>query len=540
MTTIDPQLTAAGSRAEPSAGALARIGEWLTTSDHKRVGVSFVALSLLFALATAVIGALLGIERMDATTDLVDSGAMPQLFAFYRVMLTFGVLAPLGLGLAVAIVPLQLGARSLAFSRAAQGGFWAWALGMVLVVVTLVANGGPGGGDATMVELFLLAHLVAVLGLVVTAGAVATSVLTTRAPGMTMRRVPMFSWASLIGALGMLLVLPVLVAVLVLLAIDYRYGRSTFGAEWGILDWAGFAFTQPTTLVYAVPVFGLLLDAVATATRRRLPQRMVAYTGLGLAGLGLLAGVTVLGESLPQNVLRQDLNPFVGDVLPVALLHALPLLGPVVVLGVVGLALKAGRPKVLAAWVGALLAALLVLLGIAANVLYQVGDARVQGTVFEEGAWLAVSYGALLGALAGLAHWAPKLWGRRLPDVKVIPVFLLAALGTLLAAAPMLIAGFADQPAGITLFDYDGPQSLWNTLSAIGHLLTLLAVVAFVGLLVATVRSTEPAGDDPFDGQTLEWATSSPAPADNFAAVPTVTSAEPLLDLKPAATEGNA
>ena len=98
---------------------------------------------------------------------------------------------------------------------------------------------------------------------------------------------------------------------------------------------------------------------------------------------------------------------------------------------------------------------------------------------------------------------------------------------------PYLIAGFAKQPANASEFDYSGPQNLWNGLSAAGHLLMFVTVIAFVGLAARSFIKGADAGDDPWDGQTLEWATSSPAPYSNFADVHTVASAEPLLDLKP-------
>jgi heme/copper-type cytochrome/quinol oxidase subunit 1 len=352
---------------------------------------------------------------------------------------------------------------------------------------------------------------------------VATSVLTTRAPGMNMRRVPLFAWGALIGSLAMLLLLPVLVATLVMVAVDHRYGRNTFGGNTGIGDWVGFAFTQPATFVYALPVFGFAAEAVATATRNRFPLRGVAFTGIALVGTGLFAGVTQTQASLPRDVLHQGFGGFLADVLPFLLLEALPVLGPVVLLGVIGLALKPPtRPRLSAAFVAGILGA---------------------GTVFEEGAWLYISYGLVIAALGALTYWGPKLWGRRIDDKKSLPLVGLAFIATVLAALPLYIAGFAKQPAGATQFDYSGPQNLWNTLSAAGHLLMLVTVLAFIGLAVSSFRKGDHAGDDPFDGQTLEWATTSPPPADNFAEVFVISSPEPLLDLKPvrtAASEGTA
>ena len=139
-----------------------------------------------------------------------------------------------------------------------------------------------------------------------------------------------------------------------------------------------------------------------------------------------------------------------------------------------------------------------------------------------------------MAGLGALTHWAPKLWGRVLDDKKVQGLAALAFIGTILATFPLLVAGFTDQPSGALYgFDYDGPVALWNGLSAVGSALFALAVLGFVGLLVSSVRSGAQAPDDPWDGHTLEWSIPSPAPADNFAAIATVNSAEPVLDAKP-------
>jgi len=119
------------------------------------------------------------------------------------------------------------------------------------------------------------------------------------------------------------------------------------------------------------------------------------------------------------------------------------------------------------------------------------------------------------------------------PDKQVLPLAALGFLATAFSSLPYLIAGFAKQPANASEFDYEGPQKLWNGLTAAGHFLMFVTVVAFIGLVARSFRNGSVAGDDPWDGQTLEWATSSPAPYANFGDVHTVASAEPLLDLKP-------
>ena len=216
----------------------------------------------------------------------------------------------------------------------------------------------------------------------------------------------------------------------------------------------------------------------------------------------------------------------------------IPVLGALIVLLVAPLAFagkKGSRtaPRITAGFVFGFFGLSMVLVGMLGGILNGVNDLGLQGTVFEEGAYTYVCYGAILSGLGAITYWGPKLWGRRLGEAKVLPLALLGVLATVLASLPYYIAGFADQPANSVTFSYGGPHALWNTLATVGHGLMVLTVLAFIGLALQGFRRGDLAGDDPWDGQTLEWATPSPAPADNFTALHTVISAEPLLDLKP-------
>src|SRR3954447_9825598 len=260
MTTIDTHATGAtvqsGSHGVATTTAdtvaLDPVVGWLGATDHKRIGRMFIGVSLTATIAVSVIGLLLALERA-LTRSMLGLDVVPQMFSAYRVALIFAVLVPVVLGLAIAVVPLQLGARSLAFPRLATMGFWTWLAGLILVIITIAANGGPNGGDKRMVEGYLVAQIIVVLGLLAAAASLAATVLTTRAPGMNMRRVPPFSFAALVTALATVVGLPVLVGALIYDLIDYRYGGSAFGNSKLIWNHIGFGFTQPFIFVFAVP-----------------------------------------------------------------------------------------------------------------------------------------------------------------------------------------------------------------------------------------------------------------------------------------------
>jgi heme/copper-type cytochrome/quinol oxidase subunit 1 len=534
MTAIDTHAAGAETSVASSGTDVASVVDWLTTTDHKRIGRMFIGVSLVASIGAIVVAVLLGIERIDAQAAMLDVNSIPQLFSVYRVGLTFLVLLPMLLGIAIAVVPLQLGARSLALPRLAAAGFWTWLVGSVLVVISIAANGGPGGGDTKFVGLYLVSQIVLVLGLVAAAGALATTVLTTRAPGMNMRRIPPFSWSVLIGALGLLLVLPAVIGALIYVYVDYRYGRVGFGGNKAIGNWIGFGFTQPATFVYALPVFGFAAEVVAVTSGRRLPSRGLMFTGIALIGImAALGGVLQQPVVLPPAVTHTSFGGWLKAVTPYALFDLLPMLGGFIVIVLGAHALRRGRTRITMPLVFALLGALMVYVGIFANAVYNIGNLKLADTVFEEGTWLFVVYGAVLSALGAITYWGPKLWGRRIPDKPALPLAVLGLIATMLAGAPYFIAGFADQPSNSTEFDYSGPQNLWNGVSAAGHVLMFITVLGFAFIALRAFTKGVRVGDDPWDGQTLEWATSSPAPLANFADVHVVASAEPLLDLKP-------
>jgi heme/copper-type cytochrome/quinol oxidase subunit 1 len=529
MTTIDPTTDVVTAAVDENADAapgsfgklLAASVDWLTSTDHKKIGRMFIGGGLLGVLATAVVNVLISLDRAGIAN--VDADALPQLMDAQRVGLVFATLLPLAVGLCIAIAPMQLGARALAFPRLAATGFWMWAGGLVFAVISLANNGGGLGGDADAVDLFLGAHGLMALGLLAAGTSIVVSVLTTRAPGMTMRRVPFFSMSALVTGLGIVLVMPVLLGTLTYLFVDHRNGREAFGGNTGLYDWAFWIFTQPTSFLFAIPALGVLAEGAALLFKQRTPARGVMYAGFALVGIAAFAGVA---QQAMFNIAEIDTfgEDAVADIVPSAFFNLLPLLGVVVVLLMsmfLAKPIKGHRPNLTPAMVFGFLGAGMVTVGILGNALLSIEDLELQGSTFEEGSLVYVTYGLVLGVLGGVAHWAPKLWGRQLATAKVLPLALLGVLATVLAALPNYIAGF------------DQDRDMYATVIAVGHALMALTVLGFIGLLAQAMRSGDDAVDDPYDGLTLEWSIPSPAPLNNFVEAPTVMSAEPLADSKP-------
>lgn len=545
MTTIDTRADTKVGSDRPSAivSFFAGAASWVVTTDHKRIGRLYLGVGMLVLSAAAVLGLVLGLERADDSSALVDADALLQMFQAYRVGLVFGAILPLALGLSIAVAPLQLGARSIAFPRVALTGFYSWLGGLALTMAALGANGGIGGGDADAVDLFLAGHGLMVLGLVASAGCVATTVLTTRAPGMTMRRVPLFAWSALIGALGMLMVLPVVFGVIVYVFVDHRYAQLNFGGSEGIAVWVGWVFSVPAVAVFALPAIGLAAETIPVTFKTRQAIRGVTFAGIALVGVTAMAAVTQ--QFIHDVTIDTTGREFLEGAVPMLIFTGLPVLGVLVVVALAALTAKNGlangRPKLSAPFVFAFLGLGMVAVGLVGNLLQSITDLELAGTTFEEGATLYVVYGTALAVMGGIVFWAPKLWGRVLPDKQVLPLALLGVAGIVLASLPLYVAGFLDQAGGVPANDADvgailaidgvEGEAIWTILSLAGHGVVALTILAFGALMLKTFTGRgEAADENPYGGHTVEWSTPSPAPAHNYDHVATVASPSPEFD----------
>ena len=321
--------------------------------------------------------------------------------------------------------------------------------------------------------------------------------------------------------------------------VDYRAGGAAFGGSKQLWDHIGFGSTQPFTFALAVPALGVLIDTAATSSGKRLPMRGTVFAGFGLVGLGVLGAIIQFPAGLRRNIFHSSFGTFLNDAVPYAFFQLLPILGGLIVLGIGGLALAKGRAKVSAGLVFGLLGVLMVFAGMLANAVFYVGDAQLGGTVFEEGTRVLVAYGAILAAARRRRLLGPEAVGPHHVGQGRHPAGPARLRGHRARrhAVPhrrfRQAAGGSDRvqvrrPAGAVERRQRGrSRSSWRSSCSAS---SLLAFASFT-----SDADDRQAGDDPWDGQTLEWTTSSPAPEANFADVPMISSAEPLLDVKQAA-----
>lgn len=509
----------------------------LSTADHKRLGLLFLGAALLFLLVGGVLGVALRGELAEDGNQLLGNEYF-RIFSMHATVTPLLFLAPIWIGLATYVVPLQLGASRLALPRLHAFSFWLYLLGGALVVASYVAGPqaglglstanpiiAPEGGGETEVVLWIAGLVLVALATFLASLDLVVTVVTQRTEGMTFARVPLFSTAIFATSVVALLATPVFVAGLALLYIDQHYGGAFFAADnpggravWQHTLWL---FGRPDVYLLLLPGLGAACDIVATHARKPLLSNAAARAALGLfAALSLAAWGA--GTKVADAVVLPTYSPATAlAAAPVGLL-ALLWLG----------SLAKGSPRFHVSL--AFVAGFLGLVGFGAINAVVAAFAEVDGgTAWTVAHVHMVAFGApTLLAVGAVYHWAPKLFGRDLSAGLGGLVFLALFGGFFLNGLGTYLLGYDGAAAHVTEYA-DTTQLNYSRLAAAGGIVVALGAVLFVADVArawAGRRATVAAADFD-DGLTLEWAAASPPPPGNFEAVPEVRSAYPLYDL---------
>lgn len=543
--------------ASPEAGAPAPPPEPVeidpvpaTGTDHKVIGTLFVVASLAFLVVGGVLAMVMRAQLAAPDLDVVGGNTYRQLFTMHGVVMVFLFLLPLWLGLVTALVPLQIGATRMAFPRVHAFSLWLFLGGAALVLAAPLASDVVGGWTLSSplpegaafqgegIDLLILGLIVVAVAAVTVAINVLATVLQLRAPGLTMARIPLFSWSATVSSAVMLLALPVLVGALLLLFVDRHYGGHVFNGFtgsrggnpllWPRLFWFG-AF--PLLWALLLPALGAVSDIVPVFARRRLfsHQRAVA----AIAAIGVLS---FAGWGSEVSNLRRARPLFALGVLLVLLPVALLILNWLATAATAARqdnSLKERLRSVSMLHVRGTLG--LLLLGLAGELVAGLdAGGRSHRNYWGLATQHSLFFGAaLMGAVAALYFWAPKLWGRHLSEKLGQLQFLTLVGGLYLIVLPMFVLGVQDMGVHTSSYVTDGNWAPANLIQSIGGALTVLGVLLLIlNLLVSVLAKRGPAAaSDPWGGHTLEWSTTSPPPPANFRVLPEVRSETPLLDL---------
>ena len=516
--------------ARPAPPGLAAV---LGTGDHKVVGRIWLVTALVHLVLVGVVNVLVSAERIDTDTfDVLGADWIVQADTFRYIGGLFLLLLPLTIAVATAVVPLQVGASTIAFPRAAAAAAWGYLLGGGLLVASYAMKGGAGGSDRDGVVLFVVAFGLLVVSLVIAWICIVTTVLALRTTGMGLRKAPLFAWSALVAGGVWILTLPVLAGLAVISYLDARYGGFLDGSTTGTFDRISWAFGTPTIYAAAIPVVGFVGSVVPVFAQTRHHLHRVA---MGLIGaLGVLSG----GDWTAPHLSGELAYLYEAPWIVVSVAAIVPLLG---LLGLWGATVQRGKVVLGSPLLFGVASLLLALLGVAAGAvqaikpietLVDVGATPLHGTSWTAGATALLFVAAITAAVGGVAYWAPKLLGTRLHEGGARLLALLLLAGGALAGIAALVAGLLGEPAPAEVPAFDNVDAIktLDLLQTAGDgLLDLAGVVLLLLLLRAVLGKGEAAGDDPWNGHTLEWAT-GPVP---------VASEAPLYDANHAA-EGSA
>ena len=480
---------------DEAAAAPSVLAQPFVTSDAAAVGRLFVLTSLLLALGTSVVGMLLSFGRTEAVApwDLFGGfNAYFRMWTLYRVSFMLLVVMPLLLGVALAVVPSQVGAGNVAFPRAALASFWSWLIGAVIIVVSVFAGGGWGaidgvtGNESDAMALTLLGTGMVIVALLLGAVTVATTVISLRQTGMSLLDVPPFSWSMLVAAAVWLFTLPVAIANLVVIYADLRgrpaiaFGRAEGPDIWLQLDWL---VEQPAVYIMAVPVLGIAVEAVGAAVGARSSRPEAITIIVGLFGLLAVGGWSQDYFTAPQD-LRDGL---------VYVAFGLAAVLPLVALagGAAELVLRGTKTpdrlldlRVLGA------GAALKLLGAAALV----GALRVIEPLdlLETTATWAVFHGVvaagLIAGVVALRNWSDQLLFRPISQMVGRGSILLLGAGGGLLVISDLISGFIVDDRDLMALALDGNVVL-NLVNFIGSLLVAAGLAGALAGIASALRS---------------------------------------------------
>lgn len=515
----------AAPRTQPS-GLAALLG----SGDHKTIGRLYLFFSLAFGLLIVGLGEAFAIESIQPDTlDVFTGDTAFQLFTLTRIGTIFLLAIPMVIGVAMVVVPLQVGARSVAFPRLAAASFWGWLIGSALFLSSYAMNGGPGGGSEQGVNLWIASMGMIIVSVLAAALCLATTVLALRTTGLSLDRLPLFSWSVAVAAIMWLLTLPVAFGLLVIMYVDHRHAGGLFvGAPSVLYQNFFWLFRNPQIYVVAIPVVGFFLDVLATASGARMKMRAVAVGAVAAFGTFSFGAFLVVDSDV---VLESPIVMVLG------LVAILPLLA---VLAVAGDLFRRGTFKLSAPVLYAVAAYLVLLLGVAAGALASIrgvldvpeGDV-LSNNIFFLGISHAVVLSAVIASLGGIHFWATKVGRQPATDKIGMLAPLVLLLGAVLTVFPDLLAGLTGEGPELSGYYTGGIEGV-NAVAAAGIGLVAigvaLSIISFLPLFKAT-EDDVPA--DPWGGQSLEWLTASPPPVGNFAEeLAPVTSAEPLIDLR--------
>ncbi|HYY32174.1 MAG TPA: cytochrome c oxidase subunit I, partial [Gaiellaceae bacterium] len=515
---------------------------WLTTTDHKRIGILYFFTALAFFGAGGVEALLIRTQLLLPNERVLGPEAFNQMFTMHGVTMIFLFVIPMATGaFGNYLVPLMIGARDLAFPRMNAFGYWVYLVSGLFIYTGLFSGRAPNAGWFDYVPLagkrydpglnvdFYTLGLI-FLGISTTAVAVnfIVTIFKLRAPGMSINRMPLFCFAFLATSFALVFALPPLNAALIFLELDRSLGFQFFNAGaggdpllWQHLFWI---FGHPEVYIIVLPAFGIATAIIPTFVRRR----MVAFPLVALAeilvafiGFGVWAH-HMFSVGLPEITTIY----FAAASLMIVIPSGIQIFAWITTIAT-------GQPRFRTPLLFIVGFIVFFIFGGLSGIMFAAipFDQQATDSYFVVAHFHFVIFGAAVFPIfAGMYYWFPKVTGRMYYERLGQASFWLTFAGTSVTFFPMHIAGLLGMPRRIYTYEPGAGWTVYSFISTVGaFLLAAGLVLVFANLTVSLFRGRV-AGPDPWGGDTLEWATSSPPPPYNFAVIPTVSSPYPMWD----------
>ena len=506
---------------------------WITTVDHKRIGILYGVTAFIFFLVAGVEAGIIRMQLAVPENGLVSPDVYNQMFTMHATAMIFMAIMPLSAAFFNFIIPLAIGARDVAFPRLNAFSYWSFLFGALLIHSSFLFQQAPDAGWfsyaplteepyslgkgidfwALGLQVLGVASLAAAFNFVVT-------IINLRAPGMTLMRMPLFVWMTFVTSILLVLAFPVITVGLIELTMDRSFGAHFFNTVgggdplmWQHLFWI---FGHPEVYILILPAMGIVSEVIPTFSRKPLfGYPVVVFSGIVIGIMGWAVW--------SHHMFTVGLGPVANSVFTITtMLIAVPT--GVKIFNWIG-TMWGGSIKLNTCMLYAIGFVALFIVGGLSGVSHAVSpsDAQQQDTYYIVAHIHYVLFGgAIFGIFTGIYYWFPKVAGKLLDETLGKINFWLLFIGMNITFFPMHYLGMNGMPRRIYTYSTEYGWDFLNLLASAGYFVMFVGILVFIANVLISYKNGKEAGHDPWDAPGLEWTISSPPPSYNFAQVPQV------------------